>query len=73
MAQGQAKKVVADKIVAVVGDRIILQSDIRNSIEDARRQGGTIPESAECMLMEQAIDFKSIDAAGRKRFIAGNG
>ena len=35
-AQAQPKKVVADKIVAVVGDRIILQSDIRNSIEDAK-------------------------------------
>ena len=49
---------MADKIVAVVGDRIILQSDIRNSIEDARRQGGNIPEGAECMLMEQALISK---------------
>ena len=58
MAQGTAKKVVADKIVAVVGDRIILQSDIRNSIEDARRQGSNVPEGAECMLMEQAVISK---------------
>ena len=58
MAQGQAKKVVADKIVAVVGDRIILHSDIKNSIEDARRQGSTVPEDAECMLMEQALISK---------------
>jgi peptidyl-prolyl cis-trans isomerase SurA len=58
MAQGQAVKVVADKIVAVVGDRIILHSDIRNSIEDARRQGSTVPEGAECVLMEQALISK---------------
>ncbi len=58
MAQGTAKKVVADKIIAVVGDRIILQSDIRNSIEDARRQGSNVPEDAECMLMEQALISK---------------
>jgi len=58
MAQGTAKKVVADKIVAVVGDRIILQSDIRNSIEDARRQGSNVPEGAECLLMEQALISK---------------
>ena len=57
-AQGQPKKVVADKIVAVVGDRIILQSDIRNSIEDAKRQGGTVPDGAQCMLMEQALISK---------------
>lgn len=60
MAQGQAKavKVVADKIVAIVGDRIILQSDIRNSIDDAKRQGGTVPDDAECVLMEQALISK---------------
>ena len=32
MAQSQAKKVVADNIAGIVGDRIILQSDIKNSI-----------------------------------------
>lgn len=57
-AQAQPKKVVADKIVAVVGDRVILQSDIRNSIEDAKRQGSTVPDGAECMLMEQALISK---------------
>jgi peptidyl-prolyl cis-trans isomerase SurA len=57
-AQGQPKKAVADKIVAVVGDRIILQSDIKNSIEDAKRQGSTVPDGAECMLMEQALVSK---------------
>jgi peptidyl-prolyl cis-trans isomerase SurA len=57
-AQGQPKKAVADKIVAVVGDRIILQSDIRNSIEDARRQGSNVPDGAECMLLEQAVVSK---------------
>ena len=58
VAQTQAKKVVADKIAAVVGDRIILQSDIINSILDIARQGGTVPENAECLLMEQAIVSK---------------
>ena len=51
-------KVVADKIVAVVGDRIILQSDIRNQIDDARRNGGTVPEGADCILMEQSLISK---------------
>ncbi len=57
-AQSQPKKIVADKISAVVGDRIILQSDIANSILDIARQGGTIPDNAECLLMEQAIVSK---------------
>ena len=54
----QPKKVIADKIAATVGDRIILQSDIRNSIEDAKRRGEEIPASAECLLMEQAVISK---------------
>ena len=58
MAQSTAKKVVADKIAAIVGDRIILQSDIKNSIADIARQGGTVPDNAQCMLMEQAIVSK---------------
>lgn len=57
MAQS-AKKVVADKITGIVGDRIILQSDIKNSIADIVRQGGTVPENAECMMIEQALISK---------------
>jgi peptidyl-prolyl cis-trans isomerase SurA len=58
VAQSQPKKIVADKISSIVGDRIILQSDIKNSIADIARQGGTIPDNAECMLMDQAIVSK---------------
>src|SRR6476620_505766 len=58
MAQGTPAKAVADKIVAVVGDRIILQSEITNSIKDAERQGGTVPENAFCILMDQAVTSK---------------
>ena len=43
-AQGQSEKVVADKIVAIVGDRIILYSDIKNAISDAIRNGNRFPK-----------------------------
>jgi peptidyl-prolyl cis-trans isomerase SurA len=56
-AQGP-KKVVADKIIGIVGDRIILQSDIKNSILDLIRQGGTVPDNAECIFAEQALVSK---------------
>jgi peptidyl-prolyl cis-trans isomerase SurA len=56
--KGQPKKAIADKIIAVVGDRIILYSDIKNSIADIARQGGTTPPDAECMITEQAIVSK---------------
>ena len=54
----QPQKAVADKIVAIVGDRIILNSDIKNSILDMQRQGGNIPDSAECLLTQQAVISK---------------
>jgi peptidyl-prolyl cis-trans isomerase SurA len=54
----QTKKVVADKIVGIVGDRIILHSDIKNSISDMQRQGGQVPENAECVILEQALVSK---------------
>lgn len=57
-ANAQPKKAVADKIVAIVGDRIILQSDITNSILDMQRQGSNLPDSAECLLAQQAIISK---------------
>lgn len=58
IAWAQPKKVVTDKVTAIVGDRIILLSDIKNSLADIARQGGTIPENGECILTEQAIISK---------------
>jgi peptidyl-prolyl cis-trans isomerase SurA len=51
----EAKKIVADKIAAVVGDRIIMYSDIKNTIADYARQGAQIPDNAECLILDQAI------------------
>jgi peptidyl-prolyl cis-trans isomerase SurA len=56
----QPKKVIADKIVAQVGDKIILRSDIYNSIEDVRRQGGQLPPNPECILVERALIEKAL-------------
>lgn len=57
-AFAQPQKVVADKIIAVVGDRIILKSDITNSIADMARQGAQIPENANCQVLDQALVSK---------------
>lgn len=58
VAGAQPKKVVADKIIAVVGDRIILKSDITNSIADMSRQGTAVPENANCVVLDQALVSK---------------
>jgi peptidyl-prolyl cis-trans isomerase SurA len=57
-AFAQPKKQVADRIIGVVGDRIILESDIKNTIADAARQGQQVPEGADCSIMEQALVSK---------------
>lgn len=56
----QPKKVVADKIVAQVGDKIILRSDIFNSIQDAQREGTPLPPNPECILVERALIEKAL-------------
>ncbi len=59
-AFAQAKKMVADKIIAVVGDKIILKSDIDNSIQDMERQGMEVPANARCLTLEQAMGIKAL-------------
>jgi peptidyl-prolyl cis-trans isomerase SurA len=65
-ALAQPQKIVADKIVGVVGDRIILQSDIRNTLADAARQGQALPPGAECMVLEQALVSKLLMLQAQK-------
>lgn len=56
----QTKKVIADKIIATVGDKIILKSDIDNQIHDMQRQRITIPPDATCLLLQQALAMKAL-------------
>jgi peptidyl-prolyl cis-trans isomerase SurA len=56
----QPKRVVADKIIAVVGDKIVLKSDIDNSITDMQRQGIELPANARCLTLEQAMGIKAL-------------
>jgi peptidyl-prolyl cis-trans isomerase SurA len=58
----QPKKVIADKIVAQVGDKIILHSDITNAIADYKRQGqeGSLPANPECAFIEGLLIQKAL-------------
>lgn len=67
MAQeGQVKKVLADKIIAVVGDKIVLKSEITNYIEDEKRQGHEPPPNAGCMLLQQMMVRKALMLQAQK-------
>lgn len=56
----QPKKVIADKIVAIVGDKIVLKSDIDNSLSDMLRQGYDVPANGRCLIIEQAMGIKAL-------------
>ena len=58
----QVQKVVADKIVAQVGDKIILRSDVMNAISDAKRQGqeASLPPHPECAFLEAQLIQKAL-------------
>lgn len=61
-ASAQPKKVIADKIVAQVGDKIILRSDIFNAIADYKRQGqeASLPPNPECAFLEGQLIQKAL-------------
>lgn len=62
VGKAQPQKVVADKIIAQVGDRIILKSDILNAIADFKRNGqeASIPPNAECAFLEGQLIQKAL-------------
>lgn len=61
-ALAQPRKVVADRIVAQVGDKIILRSDIMNAIADYKRQGQeeSLPANPECAFLEGQLIQKAL-------------
>ncbi|MBV9961019.1 MAG: peptidylprolyl isomerase [Parafilimonas sp.] len=50
----QSQRIVVDQIIAKVGDKIILKSDIDNAIADYKRQGQDVqlPPNPECAFLE---------------------
>lgn len=53
-------KVIADKIVAIVGDKIILRSDVYNDIQDRQRRNEFVPENAPCFVLDQILLIKAL-------------
>ena len=60
IVNAQTQKVLADKIIGQVGDRIILRSDIVNAVADAKRQGQELPPNAECEYLEGQLIQKAL-------------
>lgn len=59
-ASAQPARLLADKIIAIVGDKIVLQSDLLNYIDDIKRQGSEVPPNAECYILERMMQDKAL-------------
>ena len=70
-AQSQSKRIVADRIIAQVGDKIILSSDVSNALADIRRQAQGQDNVILPTDFGRSINTKGPSAAGTKRFIDG--
>ena len=63
----QAQKgVIGDKIIAIIGDKIILESDIRNRIDDMKRSGVDVPANAQCLMLETMLATKALAQQAEK-------
>ncbi|MBC7901773.1 MAG: peptidylprolyl isomerase [Gemmatimonadaceae bacterium] len=65
-SSAQSQRVIADKIVAIVGDKVILRSDVFNEILDRQRKNEPVPDNAECLVMEQALAMKALIVQAEK-------
>ena len=59
-ASAQTPRVLADKIAGIVGDKVVLRSEIFNYIDDIKRQGGEVPPDAVCELLQRMMADKAL-------------
>ena len=65
----QSKKVIADKIVGQVGDKIILRSDVINALNDMKRQAAgqeNVSIPTECQILEGQLIRKALVLQAQK-------
>jgi peptidyl-prolyl cis-trans isomerase SurA len=60
VAFAQPNKVNADKIIAIIGNKIILKGEIEDRLSDMQRQGAEIPENGKCFLLQDLMGTKTL-------------
>lgn len=68
-SKGQVKKVLADKIIATVGDKFVLKSDVENTIADYKRQAQgqeNIMLPGNCQIVEGLLIRKALVLQAQK-------
>ncbi len=56
----QPSKANADKIIAVIGSKIVLKSDVDNRLLDMQRQGVDVPENGKCLVLQDYLGTKTL-------------
>ena len=56
----QPSKLVVEKVIAVVGNKLVLKSDIDDRMLDMQRQGIEIPDNAKCYLLQDFMGTKTL-------------
>src|ERR1700712_5997518 len=60
VSYAQPNKVSADKIVGILGNKIVLKSDIDDRLADMQRQGAEIPENGKCFVLQDMLGTKAL-------------
>ncbi|MCY7291267.1 MAG: peptidylprolyl isomerase [Ferruginibacter sp.] len=59
-AFAQPNKVNADKIIGVVGNKIVLKSDVEDRLLDMQRQGAEVPANVKCYILQDLMGTKTL-------------
>lgn len=60
-SKNSPKPWLLDQVVAMIGDKMILWSDLRNQITDMQQRGVALNEHTECDLLQEAIATKAME------------
>ena len=60
MAFAQPNKVNADRIIGIVGNKIVLKSDVDDRMLDMQRQGAEIPTNGKCFVLQDLMGTKTL-------------
>ena len=60
VAFAQPNKVNADKIIGIVGNKIVLKSDVDDRLLDMQRQGAEVPANGKCFILQDLMGTKTL-------------
>ncbi|MBX3255119.1 MAG: peptidylprolyl isomerase [Chitinophagaceae bacterium] len=64
--QENSSRLLVDNIVAVVGDKIVLRSDVENMAADVKRHQGAMPDEQDCAFLGEIIMRKALVIQAQK-------